>query len=258
MVMEVVARLVHAEPGARVVEVSVRRQGQTLGSALGEAATAEEAEERALERLRQRLGLDLDLGEGLGLDAGVQPGQPRPVRPPSPRPVARPEAPEPAAPEPVASQPAAPRPAPEEPAPDPEDWSGELAQIDLQLRRIGWQRDQETTYLQRAFGHPSRARITTFANLMAYLQVLQGLASGSDPTQAPVPLRRPELLGQCDQLLAQLGWDAGRGRLFLEQHFALASRQQLSDSQLLQFNMLLEEILINPTTVVLPSTGAGG
>lgn len=265
--MEVVARLVHAEPGARVVEVSVRRQGQTLGSALGEAATAEEAEERALERLRLRLGLDLDLGQDQGQDAGVQQGQPRsqppPVRPPSPRPVARPEAPEPATPEPAASQPAAPEPAPkqptpEEPAPDPEDWSGELAQIDLQLRRIGWQRDQEATYLQRAFGHPSRARITTFANLMAYLQVLQGLASGSDPTQAPVPLRRPELLGQCDQLLAQLGWDAGRGRRFLEQHFALASRQQLSDTQLLQFNMLLEETLINPATVVLPSTGAGG
>ncbi|TVS06551.1 MAG: hypothetical protein EA413_03810 [Cyanobium sp. PLM2.Bin73] len=245
--MELVARLVHAEPGARVVQVSARRQGQTLGTALGEAATAEEAEDRALTRLHQRLGPD-----------PRQPRQQPPApRPPAAGPVRRPELPEaggPSAPMPVPSAAAPPRPLPEEPPPDPEDWSGELAQIDLQLRRIGWQREQEATYLQRAFGHPSRGRITTFADLIAYLQVLQGLADGSDPAQAPVPLRRPELLSQCDQLLAQLGWDAGRGRQFLERHFALASRQQLSDSQLLQFNMLLEEALIDPASVALPST----
>jgi hypothetical protein len=262
--LELVARLVHAEPGARVVEVSARRQGQSLGSALGEAATAEEAEDRALTRLRQRLGPD-----------PRQPRQqPAAQRPPAAGPVRRTEVPEPEGPstpapapppsaaapprpplpQPATPQPVPPQPAPEEPPPDPEDWSGELAQIDLQLRRIGWQREQEATYLQRAFGHPSRGRITTFADLMAYLQVLQGLADGSDPAQAPVPLRRPELLSQCDQLLAQLGWDASRGRHFLERHFTLASRQQLSDSQLLQFNMLLEEALIDPAGVELPST----
>jgi hypothetical protein len=37
-----------------------------------------------------------------------------------------------------------------------------------------------------------------------------------------------------------LQWDPGQGRAFLEQHFELASRQLLSLSQLLQFNMLLE------------------
>jgi len=41
-------------------------------------------------------------------------------------------------------------------------------------------------------------------------------------------------------LLGQLQWDASRGRTFLEQHFSLSSRQQLNDTQLLQFNMLLE------------------
>lgn len=268
--MQVLARLVHAEPGTRVVEVTAQRQGLTVGSALGEGATAEAAEDRALERLRQRL--DLDAGQQ------QQPAAQRlETRAPSPEPAARAEQPATAPPlnpppsnsSPVMPPPLAPppgeeprptdeRPASEEPPPDPEDWSGELAQIDLQLKRIGWQRDQEATYLERAFGHPSRGRITTFGDLMAYLQVLQGLASGSDPMQAPVPLRRPDLLGQCDQLLAQLGWNAARGRRFLEQHFSLASRQQLSDNQLLQFNMLLEEALINPASVELPSTGAGG
>ncbi|MFO8238075.1 MAG: hypothetical protein R6U00_07470 [Prochlorococcaceae cyanobacterium] len=278
LVLELVARLVHAEPGARVVEVSARRRGETLGSALGEAATAEEAEERAVGRLRRRLGLDPAPARARELDREMdrEPGpevdapllQPRrqpapPQRPPGPELPAPPASPAAAQP-----QPPPPQAVPEEPPPDPEDWSAELAQIDLQLRRIGWQREQEATYLQRAFGHPSRGRITTFTNLMAYLEVLQGLATGSDPAQAPVPLRRAELLSQCDQLLAQLGWDASRGRRFLDRHFALASRQQLSDTQLLQFNMLLEEALINPATpaaaavepapLQLPSTGTGG
>ena len=138
----------------------------------------------------------------------------------------------------------APEPTAEEPAPDPEDWSEELAELDVQLQRLGWDRSQEGTYLQRAFGHPSRNRLTAFTDLVAYLRALRGLASGSSPETAPVPLRRRDLLSQCDQLLASLGWDPQRGRQLLEQSFQLSSRQQLSDEQLLEFNMLLESELI--------------
>ena len=132
----------------------------------------------------------------------------------------------------------------EGPPPDPEDWSAELARIDLALKRIGWQREQEGQYLERAFGHPSRSRLTTYNDLLAYLRLLEQLEPGCDPHTAPVPLRRSELLSQSDDLLSQLGWDAPQGRQFLERHLGRASRQQLSESQLLQFNMLLEEALM--------------
>jgi hypothetical protein len=79
---------------------------------------------------------------------------------------------------------------------------------------------------------------------VAYLRSLRLLQQGADPASAPVPLRRKDLLEQCDQLLNSLQWDAQRGRQLLEQHFRLNSRQQLSDEQLLQFNMLLEEALM--------------
>jgi hypothetical protein len=124
--------------------------------------------------------------------------------------------------------------------PDPEDWSGELAALELQLRRLGWQRDQEAAYLQRAFGHPSRNRLTNYGDLLAYLHTLEGLGAGADPALAPVPLRRSELLSQCDALLSQLGWDAEQGRALLERELQVTSRQQLNDQQLLHFNMLLE------------------
>jgi hypothetical protein len=231
--MQLQARLVHAEPGHRVVEITAHRQGQLLGSALGEAATAEQAEDRALMRLQARLR---NLEMAVAIDQ--PPAEPRPPAPqaaPQPVPAA-------AQPEPLPAREAAANAA--VPSDDPEDWSSELAQIDLELRRLDWGRDQEGTYLERAFGHPSRSRLTSYADLLTLLRSLQSLEAGSDPSRAPVPLRRSELLAQSDALMTQLRWDAAMGKRFLEANLQVSSRQQLSDTQLLQFNMLLEEQIL--------------
>jgi hypothetical protein len=226
-------QLVHAEPGRRVVLASAMGDQGCLAMALGEADTAEAAEDRARSRLQQRLE-----------------AQPRPVAPSprprtDPRPASSPE-PDPQ-PEAQAEQLLAPAPEPEpepepetasEPAMDPEDWSAELANLELQLRRLGWSREQESTYLLRAFGHGSRARLTRYSDLVSYLRALEGFSPGDDPASCPVPLRRTDLLSQCDQLLRSLHWDASRGRQLLETHFDRSSRQQLSDAQLLEFGEL--------------------
>jgi hypothetical protein len=233
-------QLVHAEPGRRVVLASAMGDQGCLAMALGEADTAEAAEDRARSRLQQRLE-----------------AQPRPVAPSprprtDPRPASSPEPdPQPEAQaEAQAEQLLAPEPEPEpetasEPAMDPEDWSAELANLELQLRRLGWSREQESTYLLRAFGHGSRARLTRYSDLVSYLRALEGFSPGDDPASCPVPLRRTDLLSQCDQLLRSLHWDASRGRQLLETHFDRSSRQQLSDAQLLEFNMLLEGELLS-------------
>ena len=250
------ARLVHAEPGSRVVEVSAWRGEQCLGSCLGEAADAEQAEQRARQRLQ---GL---LEATPAAPALKQPQPPTETAPEQPQPVAPPPA---AAPAPRASlvrhggvTPSLPKVppsshtaagdpapmAPQEPQADPDDWSEELAELDIQLQRIGWDRSQEGQYLERCFGHPSRSRITSYADLVSYLRGLRTLPVGATPANAAVPLRRSELLQQSDQLLQSLRWEAAQGRDLLEQHFQLSSRQQLNDEQLLQFNMLLEGELI--------------
>jgi hypothetical protein len=127
---------------------------------------------------------------------------------------------------------------------DPDDWSAELAQLDLSLRRIGWSREQEADYLRRAFGHPSRSRITSYSDLQAYLRMLDNLPVGADPLLAAVPLRRRDLMAQSEILLRQLGWDEARARRFSAEQLEGRSRQQLNDEQLLQCNMLLEAELI--------------
>lgn len=141
----------------------------------------------------------------------------------------------------------APDPAPEpaaEPPADPEDWSSELLHLDRELQRLQWGRAEEEVYLQRAFGHPSRNRLTSYADLLAYLRAIEALGSPADPATAAVPMRRQDLLSQCDALLRQLGWPRERARQFLESQLQVSSRQQLSDQDLLQFNLLLEGELL--------------
>ncbi len=267
-------RLVHVESGNRVVEVRALRGRTPLGSALGEAANAEEAEQRALDRLLSRLGPLEELSASntpipadtsppadppLNLSAHppAHPLVPAPVTTPAAEapasgqgtrlpsaPVLRPATNSPPRAGPATTTPAAPPPATAAPPADPEDWSSELARLDLELRRLGWSREQEGEYLQRAFSHPSRSRITSYTDLKSYLDVLEGLPPGAEPARSPVPLRRRDLLAQSDQLLVALGWKGEQARQFLEQQLGASSRQQLNDSKLLHFNMLLEGELL--------------
>ena len=249
-------RLVHAESGNRVVEVRALRGSTPLGSALGEAANAEEAEQRALDRLLSRLGPLEELSTSntpipadtiapapLTTPAADAPASGQGTRLPS-APVLRPATNSPPRAGPATTTPAAPPPAAADPPADPEDWSSELARLDLELRRLGWSREQEGEYLQRAFSHPSRSRITSYTDLKSYLDVLEGLPPGAEPASSPVPLRRRDLLAQSDQLLVALGWQGEQARQFLEQQLGASSRQQLNDSKLLHFNMLLEGELL--------------
>lgn len=241
--MHLQVRLLHCDGGRRVVMVSAHEGERLLGSALGEAGDAEEAEDRARARLLTRLQ-----SPGSAPETRTRAHQ---APAPSPQaPVPAPAALSPASPLSASSPPPLPSlpdsppaapPVPASPVEDPQDWSAELTHLDLQLRRLGWDRDREAAYLQRCFGHPSRDRITVYVDLIAYLQAIEGLEPGCDPATAAVPLRRADLLEQCNLLLQQLGWDGSMGRSFLEKHLGVSSRQQLKDADLLRFNILLEE-----------------
>ena len=241
--------LLHADGQRVIVRVSRSLKGVTI-AALGEAAGAEEAEDRARQRLQQRL------------NAAPPPAiNPAPASLPAPASVLPPaaaraaaaaaaEAPlESAAPAetllpPLPDlSPGSPAELPLEPPPEPDDWSEELTAVDMEMQRLGWDRDQEGLFLERAFGHPSRSRLVTYADLVAHLKALRLLEPAADPATAALPLRRPDLLGHSDSLLEQLHWGPAEGRAFLEEHFSLASRQQLSDDQLWRFNQLLQERL---------------
>ncbi|KZR64251.1 hypothetical protein PMIT1306_01223 [Prochlorococcus sp. MIT 1306] len=240
--MQIQVKLCHTDSNRCIVHVSGWQGGDPLGSALGEGPTAESAEDRAIERLIQRLAnktsllYDSDLVETqeTGSDSSTnkrlisvpfqkdeQNHQPNNIEQLS------------TSEHQVYNQ------------MDPEDWSDELAAIDHELQRVGWDRDQEMLYLQKCFGHSSRHRITRYSELNSYLNQLKELKPGEGPNEAGKPLRRTDLLNQCDQLLEKLRWTPEQGRRYLQEQLKARSRQQLNDQQLLSFNMLLEAELIS-------------
>jgi len=261
--MEYRARLVHADATGRVVLVRAFEGERCLGSALGEASSAEEAEDRAQERLRRRLRRP---------DAQAAEPSRSPVSPAAPREAAAADPPSPPS-EPVGSasppgdrtpaptegglsperesplQPPEPAPEPEAAASEPEDWSADLLRLDALLSALGWGREQERVYLQRLFGQASRSRLTRYADLMVLRRALEAVPPGCPPETAPLPILRRDLLAQCDDLLGRLSWPTERARQWLEAHFAVSSRQRLSDDQLLAFNLLLEGELLGQTEI---------
>ena len=249
--MQIRAELCHVDTLRCIVRVEAWHDGALQGSALGEAATAEDAEERALQRLNGRLESSSTARPG--------PSHRRPeakviAQPEQPAPVERPRKLEQAESTAASSTAAAPQvaipvseDAPSETPTDPDDWSDELTAIDMEIRRIGWTREQEQEYLTRAFGLGSRHKLTRYADLVAYLRQLKLIQANDDATTAPAPIRRGDLLNQSDAMLRQLEWSSDQARAFLHQHLGSTSRQQLSDEELLQFNMLLEEQTLRRT-----------
>ncbi len=57
------------------------------------------------------------------------------------------------------------------------DWSEDLAQIAVELKRLNWDNKQEQDYLQRTFNKSSRDDIIDHGELMDYLSYLQALPS---------------------------------------------------------------------------------
>ena len=243
--MQIRAELCHVDTLRCIVRVEAWLDGSLQGSALGEAATAEDAEERALQRLNSRLGFTEGLQQPLNsARPEAQVDEPNAKQVPVERQRKIDQTQTSSAPLPPATHQVPVTPAdnaPSETPTDPDDWSDELTAIDMEIRRIGWSREQEQEYLPRAFGLGSRHKLTRYADLVAYLRQLKLIQANDDASTAPAPIRRGDLLQQGDAMLKQLGWSSDQARTFLQQQLGATSRQQLSDEQLLQFNMLVEE-----------------
>ena len=255
--MQIRAELCHVDTLRCIVRIEAWQDDQLLGSALGEAQTSEEAEQRGLERLMRRINADPpaaapETAESISAEqtktepVNTEAAEPAPLKTASPEQPGKPSTPEPT-PAIAQQQPSPTADPPSESPTDPEDWSEELAAIDLEVQRIGWDRDLERVYLERAFGHASRHRLTRYSDLVAFLRQLREMEPGESPETAAVPLRRSDLLSQGDEMIRSMGWSASQAREFLNSELGAKSRQQLSDQQLMQFNLMLEEQLLKST-----------
>ena len=264
--MKTKVEICHIDSDRCVVRVSGIEGDQVLGSSLGEAADAEQAEDRARERLMERVIKTNSPPERKKPTVGPikkqEQGVINPLKgqqsatneeqnqaKPSSIPLSEDQTSQPKVvsgqftdqiSEPNSEQIQEPSEAPT----DPDDWSEELTAIDLQLKRIGWTREHEHLYLERAHGHGSRHKLTRYSDLVSYLNKLKSLEAGAEAAAVQTPLRRSVLITQGDEMLTTLKWNQEQAKSFLQSQLGATSRQQLSDDQLLEFNMHLEEQLI--------------
>ena len=129
--------------------------------------------------------------------------------------------------------------------PDPVDWSVELAMIEIEIKRIKWERQDECTYLQKVFGLSNRHQITKYEDLIRYLNQLKTIKEYDTPESAINSTYRKELINNGDKIIANLEWSKTDARSYLNEQLGAMNRNELSNEQLLKFNMLLEEKFIN-------------
>jgi virulence-associated protein VapD len=155
-----------------------------------------------------------------------------------------------------------------------EDWSEELAQIDLELKRLGWDATQEAAYLQQQYGKRSRDYITDYDELVSFLQALRSLAtplaqpieSWQPNTSNPVPnpianpvansnsnprganpsanleVTRREMMDQVIAECKRLGWSRRQGSEYLLHAYNKLTRKELTDQELVEFLNYLKSL----------------
>ena len=260
--MKTKVEICHIDSNRCVVRVSGIEGDQVLGSSLGEAADAEQAEDRARERLMERVLKTNSLSRGKKATEdpikkqeegvvkplkGQQGATNKEQNPAKPSSIQLSEE-QTSQPNTISGQFTEQIQEPSEAPTDPDDWSEELTAIDLELKRIGWTREHEHLYLERAHGHGSRHKLTRYSDLVSYLNKLKSLEVGAEAGAVQTPLRRSDLITQGDEMLTTLNWNQERAKSFLQSKLGATSRQQLSDEQLLEFNMFLEEQTMKATT----------
>tara|TARA_Y100001968_G_C19370281_1_gene724769 strand:+ start:355 stop:1047 length:693 start_codon:yes stop_codon:yes gene_type:complete len=126
-----------------------------------------------------------------------------------------------------------------------EDWSDELSLIDVELKRLNWDREKENKYIESIFGYSNKNRITKYSEIKLLLKNLQKLNNNISKSELEGD-ERETLITKTNTLIKELEWTSDTGRHFLIKHFDLTTRQNLNIDQLKRFVVLLEkELLVN-------------
>ena len=129
----------------------------------------------------------------------------------------------------------------------PNDWGKDLATIDIELKRLNWNKQDEQAYLQHLLGYNNRNKITKYNELQILVEGLKFLKSGSKPDFGKESI--DDLIIKSSIIINKLNWDSRQGREFLQSKFKVKSRQELDKKQLLQFIILLkQQLTVNSIT----------
>ena len=122
----------------------------------------------------------------------------------------------------------------------PNDWSKELLEIDTEIKRLNWSRDDEINFLETNLGYNNRNKITNYRELIKYLKLLKCTETNENLESENLNIQ--DLINESDMILKDLSWDNRQGREFLRNEFNVSTRKELNKIQLISFINKLKEI----------------
>ena len=218
--------LCHITDRTAVVRANGWDEDSYIGSALGEASTAEEAENRAIERLVQRVinnhtdhpSTQLEskqskksvTKEHKNIEGQIEVSENKTLQ--------------------------------QKNKDDSSsfDWTEELLLLDIELKRLNWDKKQEANYLKKLYGYNSRNKITEVSKLQIMVELLKHIASGSKAEDIDT---NDILMAESNVIIERLGWDNTKARIFLKELLGANSRQELSLEELRSFTKELKKLL---------------
>tara|TARA_Y100001968_G_scaffold333214_1_gene394767 strand:+ start:71 stop:751 length:681 start_codon:yes stop_codon:yes gene_type:complete len=190
-----------------------------VGSALGESKTAEEAEERAIERLEKRY-LNQQNNEKPSKSTSME--NPKHIKDEERKTIKD---------ESINTKTIS----KEKKELSSLDWTEELLLLDLELKRLGWNKDKERIYLNKVFGYNSRNKITDISKLKVIIELLKELSPEINPEDIIINEGSDILIRESDVIIKQLGWDNKKARIFLKELLGANSRKEITIEELKSF-----------------------
>tara|TARA_B100000214_G_scaffold130327_1_gene92653 strand:+ start:119 stop:787 length:669 start_codon:yes stop_codon:yes gene_type:complete len=215
--MRIESKLCHVYENKVIVQVNGWLNDQSLGSSLAEGETVEIAEDKAILRLHERINHDInDLANINSINEDQIKASIHVELPKS------------------------------ENIDDinikdvPSDWSNVLIEIDSEIQRLMWTRDDEIKFLEKNLGYNSRNKITNYNDIVKYLSLLKKTNKQdlSNLDKDNIQL----LIEESDIILRELSWDNRQGREFLHKEFNVTTRKELNEKQLILFVQKLKLI----------------
>jgi len=212
------SKLCHVSENRAIVQVTGWDNDKNLGSSLAEGTTVENAEDKAISRLNKRLNAQAifandmktpneDINRNIFDVKFTQKDKINNVN---------------------ANQ-------------EPSDWSNELTAIDSEIERLKWSRNDEVNFLNKTFGYNNRTKITSYNEIVKYLNLLKNIKDTDYSTLSRANIS--ELIEHSDNILKELSWDHIKGREFLQKEFNVSTRKELNEKQLISFVAKLKSIL---------------
>ena len=212
--MRIKSKLCHLSEDKAVVKVTGWINDKNIGSALAEGNTVELAEDKAIMRLNKRINLKenniiVDNDNKLKKQINVELPKKENV-------------------ESVNKD------------KEPCDWSNELTAIDVEIERLEWSRDEEIKFLEKNLGFNNRNKITTYKDIVNYLNILKKTNNSKSSFQNSITIET--MIKESDVILKELSWDNNQGREYLQNEFNVSTRKDLDINQLISFVDKLKSI----------------